>query len=106
MVIQIRYGLGRGVVVARGVNRALQSIDGGARARCHSVAQAALEGGACQDRDRVGLAIFDPKCVVAVIHAHCLRFQGARLGGVAHDIGTHHIWTATRDEQMWSAFQG
>ena len=48
----------------------------------------------------------DPKFADYAIYEHCLPFNVARAYDEARGIDTPRIWTAERDQEMWSALQG
>lgn len=48
----------------------------------------------------------DPKFSDYAIYEHCLPFNVARAYDEARGIDTPRIWTAERDQAMWSALQG
>jgi glyoxylase-like metal-dependent hydrolase (beta-lactamase superfamily II) len=70
------------------------------------VARVASRGGSLKEAWDACRAACDTKFSSYAIYEHCLPFNVARAYDEALGIDTPRIWTAERDQQMWSALQG
>lgn len=67
-----------------------------------SVAQVAARGGSLKDAFAACRAECDPKFHSYAIYEHCLPFNVGRAYDEALGIDTPRIWTAERDQEVWS----
>jgi hypothetical protein len=66
------------------------------------VAQVAARGGSLKDAFAACRAECDPKFHSYAIYEHCLPFNVGRAYDEALGIDTPRIWTAARDQEVWS----
>ncbi|MGF1477144.1 MAG: MBL fold metallo-hydrolase [Geminicoccaceae bacterium] len=66
----------------------------------------AARGGTLKDAWDAVREVCDPKFKDYAIYEHCLPFNVARAYDEARGIDTPKIWTAERDQAMWSELQG
>ena len=70
------------------------------------VARIVARGGSLKEAWDAVRAECDPKFADYAIYEHCLPFNVARAYDEARGIDTPRIWTAERDQAMWSDLQG
>lgn len=88
------------------VNEAIENTRDFVQTTYQPAAQVAARGGTLKEAWDACRAAGDPKFSDYAIYEHCLPFNVARAFDEARGIDTPRIWTAARDQQMWSELQG
>jgi len=102
----IAPGRGDALVGETMVNKAIENTREFVRSTYQPIAQIAARGGTLKEAWDACRAECDPKYSDYAIYEHCLPFNVARAYDEARGIDTPRIWTAERDQQMWSDLQG
>lgn len=102
----IAPGRGDALVGEDMVAKALASTADFVRSTYKPVERVVARGGSLKDAWDAVRAECDPKFSDYAIYEHCLPFNVARAYDEARGIDTPRIWTAERDQQMWSDLQG
>ena len=99
---------GRGDALVGGdmVNKAIENTRDFVDSTYRPVAQVAARGGTLKEAWDACRAECDPKFSDYAIYEHCLPFNVARAFDEARGIDNPRIWTAERDQAMWSELQG
>ncbi|MEE9319291.1 MAG: MBL fold metallo-hydrolase [Granulosicoccus sp.] len=88
------------------VNKAIENTRDFIESTYRPAAQVAARGGTLKEAWDACRAECDPKFSDYAIYEHCLPFNVARAFDEARGIETPRIWTAERDQKMWSDLQG
>lgn len=102
----IAPGRGDALVGESMVNEAIENTRDFVQTTYRPAAQVAARGGTLKEAWDACRAAGDPKFSDYAIYEHCLPFNVARAFDEARGIDTPRIWTAARDQQMWSELQG
>jgi glyoxylase-like metal-dependent hydrolase (beta-lactamase superfamily II) len=102
----IAPGRGDALVGEEMVAKALAATADFVESTYKPVARIVARGGTLKEAWDAVRAECDPKFKDYAIYEHCLPFNVARAYDEARGIDTPRIWTAERDQDMWSALQG
>lgn len=102
----IAPGRGDALVGEDMVAKAIASTEDFVRSTYKPVARIVARGGTLKEAWDAARAECDPKFADYAIYEHCLPFNVARAYDEAQGIDTPRVWTAERDQAMWSALQG
>ena len=102
----IAPGRGDALVGSAKVNEAIKNTRDFINSTYEPVARIAARGGTLKEAWDACRAACDQKFSDYAIYEHCLPFNVARAFDEARGIDTPRIWTAERDQQMWSDLQG
>lgn len=101
----IAPGRGEALIGQDRVNEALANTADFVTSTYRPVARIARGGGTLKQAWEACRAVCDPKFSHYAIYEHCLPFNVARAYDEALGIDTPRIWTAERDQAVWTALQ-
>ncbi|PVH30653.1 MBL fold metallo-hydrolase [Pararhodobacter oceanensis] len=104
--VAIAPGRGDALVGEEMVEAALSNTYDFVESTYRPAQRVAARGGSLKEAWDAVRAECDPKFADYAIYEHCLPFNVARAYDEARGIDTPRIWTAERDQQMWSDLQG
>ena len=102
----IAPGRGDALVGEEMVGKAIENTRDFVESTYAPVARIVARGGSLKEAWDAVRASCDPKFADYAIYEHCLPFNVARAFDEARGIDTPRVWTAERDQQMWTDLQG